>query len=99
MSEPKHSALPWSTPDCGRIIGPSCVVAWTGGSGFITVEEIEANARLIVRAVNCHEQLVDALKTARDRLEYMFRVEGMTGEDLRLATAIEDAVIRKAEGA
>lgn len=54
--------------------------------GFRPVEEQKANAAFIVRAVNSHEALLDALKTARER----FVREGMT-------TANIDEAIKQAE--
>lgn len=35
----------------------------------LSEEEIEANAQLIVKAVNSHEKLIEALKSAVDTLE------------------------------
>jgi hypothetical protein len=66
QSKPKHTPLPWrlGIKDSDCIIGKDdLIVAW---SRFPQVREIEsniANAAYIVKAVNNHEALRDALET------------------------------------
>lgn len=74
MSEPKHSPLPWGIQQYRSCEGFSI---WTKDRCIaerwyptLTDEEaitVRANAELIVRAVNCHEELVAAL---RESLEF-----------------------------
>lgn len=69
MTRPAHTALPWTVERYGD--GDSlvihsdevhrvCFMATPGKLGSQAV--IEANAALIVRAVNCHDELVKALE-------------------------------------
>jgi hypothetical protein len=64
---------------------------------FLTVDEQEANAEFIVRAVNAHDELVAALKQALTDIEfYCERAEENPDTD---TTAIElRRVLAKAEG-
>lgn len=65
MTRPAHTALPWTEhyDDNGfyYVVGedmPSPYIVATGGEG----DTNKANAALIVRAVNCHDDLVKALE-------------------------------------
>jgi len=74
MSEAKHTALPWRVDLVYEthnhptrywevsIRSGEEIVAYAAGA---TQEEAEANAALIVRAVNCHDELVRSLGLAR----------------------------------
>ena|SRR6185503_244355 len=68
MTESRHTPLPWDVFAMGEIVG--------GGKGHLQrvvrtdwehapeaeIREREANAALIVRAVNCHDEMVEALR-------------------------------------
>ena len=69
-NQPKHTATPWQIEGC-----------WIG-NGFkiaevqrIGTEEGKANAEFIVRAVNSHDVLVEALKEVRIYLENLDTVD------------------------
>lgn len=64
---PKHTPTPWTIEKPSK----GCDVPIIHGSKFeeiavmmheLSEEEIEANAQLIVKAVNSHEKLVEAIK-------------------------------------
>lgn len=58
----------------------------------------EANAELIVRAVNAHDDIVEVLEACRDYLQEEAAVPGITGQvALRLLHRTED-VLAKARG-
>lgn len=60
MSEAKHAPTPWIIDGCsGRMITTP-----GGYYGFIADVDTKANAAFIVRAVNNHERLVEALEAA-----------------------------------
>jgi hypothetical protein len=61
------------------------------------------NAAYIVRAVNCHDELVEALKRARDHMimsEGVFISDGKIGQSADWAEALQQvrAAVDKAEG-
>lgn len=70
MSEPKHSRLPWTTegnPIHDRILlrnheGTFGHFQGWSSDGLTTEKEDKANAELIIRAVNCHDELVEAVE-------------------------------------
>lgn len=59
------TARPWRAEGWEGIVvnaaDGSTIVACPGGSYGASIEELRANARLIVRAVNAHEALCEAL--------------------------------------
>lgn len=57
--------------------------------------ENAANAALIVRAVNAHDDLLSALRTARDRLALMLRPDDPRNDD---AFRLVDDTIKRVEG-
>lgn len=64
----KHTPTPWGVPDGGTqptitTADESKHIATMADTG----DEMEANAAFIVRAVNCHEALVAALKGLVER--------------------------------
>jgi hypothetical protein len=73
------------------------LIARCGGKGFEFVHrtnaECEANAQFIVRAVNAHDALLEALKAARD---YLYDV----GRDTDMAPTMDkiEVAINLAEG-
>jgi hypothetical protein len=73
----KHTPLPWTLSDnphqkeCLDILGSGYVVAsaWAGGD---MDNDYEANAEYIVRAVNSHEDLLEALKELEGEFNQVF---------------------------
>lgn len=62
MSEAKHAPLPWTfdeLPEWGEIYDANGGLIATVNE---TAEEIKADAEFIVRAVNCHDELLEALQ-------------------------------------
>jgi len=98
-----HTPGPWLAynSDNGRIlkhwrIKGDCVrnepaFAIIDSGGKISPEYEAANARLIVRAVNCHEELLEALKIAVKALKDHDIDESMAGEFEILTDAVEKA--------
>ena len=81
-----HTPTPWQVAN-GSPLLIGCDGFWIAGMMGLQGEIGEANARFIVRAVNCHDQLVEALEN------YMF-AEEIDDEGVRqaeLAVARQDA--------
>jgi hypothetical protein len=103
MSETKHTPGPWKarilrspgyhpTIDILADKKPP-VVGWLGFDDCDTPDgEHEANAAYIVRAVNCHDELVSVLEYVCECLE-----AGSMGQDRLLVKKMRAALI-KAEG-
>lgn len=82
----KHTPTPWrisSTPESPRLrprrISRYFSISPESGPAMITLDEgrrdiQEANAEFIVKAVNAHNALVDALKRARPFIELVQRL-------------------------
>lgn len=96
MKETKHSPLPWTADigdrlsdgsDCWEINSPTESIA-----EMMCPKDIEkANAEFIVRCVNAHEALVDALKTA---MPIIASHMAMTGGDVRgLGGSFQDRLV------
>lgn len=86
----EHTPTPW------RIAGKGTIRAGDGWIGTLNWRNRDANAEFLVRAVNSHEDLVEALKGCRGL------VRALTGADDDIANAAireADAAIAKAEGA
>ena len=101
--EAKHTPTPWEVGADGWIQGPSEVdpvmsckmIARVNRAYSLRPEQIEesaANATLIVCAVNVHEELLDAVKFARQKIGNRAVA---WGAEILLKL---DAVIAKAEG-
>lgn len=105
-TESKHTETPWEVDGMevwaktkqGRIR-----IADVGGSyGYKTkdgiIEEIKANAALIVRAVNTHDELLEAVKNLASLADSLVNGDGndKIGEWERALYAAQNA-IRKAE--
>jgi len=103
MSE--HTELPWHKDS--DIFDPSAVhifseagnpIIW--GSGFSTnFGDKKANAAFIVKAVNNHYQLLEALKTAGDELAFIVNHVGLEGAYDRVELITEETrkAIKEAE--
>lgn len=101
----KHTPLPWSVvltdhPDNGD----DCwgIDAESGSVGFCEGPNDEANAAFIVRAVNCHDDLVAALNQvkaafSKNDMTEAKRAPWIPGGDARRILTIVDAAIAKAE--
>jgi len=61
MSEDKTTERPWRIDKFNNIIGPQGQEIYFDVTGVNPIED-RANAALIVRAVNMHDRLVEALK-------------------------------------
>ena len=61
-----------------------------------TRDEVEANARLIVRAVNCHADLAAALERARLHVRDLAYRLGADSDEIAKACAYIDAALAKA---
>ena len=99
-----HTPLPWSVhaifPDSVLAEETNVCQCWNiSGQG-------EANAAFIVRAVNCHEELLATLKAVRQRLHFVGHpsepiVDGLLMPrvgDWRKEIALIEAAITKAKG-
>ena len=93
-SSPRHSQLPWRKGH-GRMIEDA--------AGFVLGElttsnmYTPANAEFIVRAVNCHDELVVALRGARAELEMVAYSRRMSAEAFKKQpkiSAIDDAIAK-----
>ena len=81
---PSHTPTPWKVGEEYEILGPNeKVVATT----YHNRPEVEANAAFIVRAVNAHEELLEALRYVVD-----------SGESYERVQEIAVQAIAKAEG-
>lgn len=72
----KHTKTPWSCLNgvikVGRIFNNySSKIAVVCTDKNISLEEAEENAKIIVKAVNCHEELVEALRNTISVIEYL----------------------------
>lgn len=112
--EPKHSALPWM--ESKTHIGGVCIysdaqespiarmeIVWTPKGILPTSKEARrANAALICRAVNCHNDLVEALDACeiqlREYVKWHHKYDG--GCSVEMESAHEQAVkaLSKAKG-
>lgn len=72
-----HTPIPWEVNN-GRLIVVDCygkVIASTDVSidhppkRYVDREESKANAEFIVKAVNCHEELIEELRRAKDVMQ------------------------------
>jgi hypothetical protein len=90
VSETKHTPTPWRssaevtqeknprrfesavTTDSGTIL--NIPVASCAFPGLLRQEECEANAAFIVRAVNCHDEMADALAASKSAIEGLLRI-------------------------
>jgi len=92
----KHTKTPWIVcASTERDAKPGMVyVCHAGKDGTIaTVPQTEGNAALIVRAVNCHDELLNALKAAMYQIELHAK---KSGGDYILKQCL--AAVLKAEG-
>jgi cell division protein ZapA (FtsZ GTPase activity inhibitor) len=102
-----HTPTPWKTLK-GRtvlhIMGAHhgvCQISTTGYKGSTRAElkeyaeRAEANAAFIVRAVNCHDELVAALEKARRQLHRCMTVSGNDTEYADAAVEYIDAALSR----
>lgn len=72
MSKPAHTPLPWKVVknrwgQAVILVGPggnqhaACIESLLSSESLYDPEELEANARFIAKAVNSHEELLEAL--------------------------------------
>jgi hypothetical protein len=99
---PKHSATPWhvNASKAGRIIGDETVAGWdklTINGPNMTVATVYRgpDARLIVRAVNAHDDMLEACRKAMKA--YTNAANGIAFAERFPAGEIR-AAIAKAEG-
>lgn len=96
MSDKEATARPWRvSSDKGTIIGDDerlLANAWVGPR---PCEECEANAALIVRAVNCHDELVALVTEAVELLEWVEKRRNPQWD----GDATDDSFIGKARAA
>jgi hypothetical protein len=76
MSNVKCTPLQWEYDD-GFIYGPDSEVIteftnWKQNKGEVLTEQDLANAELIVRAVNSHDEMLGALKGLVEQIEIMY---------------------------
>lgn len=90
MNTNKHTPTPWyfSPISCDVWANPGFTICEVYPSGHET-EEKKANAEFIVRAVNCHDELVEALQRLRNaekapRQEW---VDALASADIALTKA------------
>jgi hypothetical protein len=98
----RHTPTPWSLNEQTVKSPPyELTVAFCGGAAgcsgtdgrIITRQEAEANAALIVRAVNAHDDLVAALRNLISMADFF-----MTDAPQRVAIEEAQAALAKAEG-
>jgi hypothetical protein len=107
MAEIAHTALPWRV----RSLGENCIVegnetARTSLAGvckreILSVEEYPkkaADAAFIVQAVNCHDALVTACKTAMDEVIFMAERLGNDHETTESFGLLRNALALVAQG-
>lgn len=99
-NQPKHTQGEWKVKQDGgalkrRIVCNNIDVAdcYSSASG-LSQEEAEANARLIVKAVNMHDELVRHLKRCIEALEL---IGGETGQSMPLTVADAKSLLKQAE--
>jgi len=111
MSErPKHTTLPWILGDRLDAQGNLRGISVLGGLGAVVVCDLpdgatvegddawplqRANAELIMRACNCHEELVRLVKAARRReIELSEGESPLIGRDAALVAQYEAAIAK-----
>lgn len=90
MTHPKHSPLPWHDGDIdGDMI-------FEKGGGYVASVLREMDARFILRAVNCHEDLLAGLKDLVEEAREDFDNHGLVEsfENARAAIAKAEGRIR-----
>ena len=98
----KHAETPWTiTTEFAEIVPFSIVKADDTGGSIADVfgdsmDEAEANAKLIVRAVNSHDALVEAAREVRAEIARLNSVTGQTVFNPAV-TELLDAARRLAE--
>jgi hypothetical protein len=107
MSDATHSPLPWSLEKRPRARVPLLIedadgdlVADCEGADTISGDQCEANARLVVRAVNCHGELLAWAEYSLASLQQDLRDAGSnTAKAKRISREIEriGGVIAKAK--
>lgn len=101
----EHTPLPWalSNSDLTILANPErpgyddcCIIADLEATDFCAVpdDQAEANAALIVRAVNCHDDLLAALETLYERMTDGRR--GMTEDQLAENADLVSTAVAKA---
>jgi len=100
--EAKHSPLPWEArPSSNKGNGTAWRDIVSTGAAFAPCyvgEAIDANAELIVRAVNSHAELVAALRETKVWMEDCMMDRGVKGLPSRTAYDRVVAALAKAEG-
>jgi hypothetical protein len=96
MTDTAHTPTPWKLMKNGRIAGPHIQLArgYQDVLGMITMngdhQNMRANAAFIVKAVNAHDVLVEALNYARSELEaYELAATGEGYNNLAINSALE----------
>jgi protein-disulfide isomerase-like protein with CxxC motif len=94
----KHTPTPWIAKELhANYTGSVLLFNTFGGLRRVDVTKdgsfLNADAELIVRAVNSHEELLDIVK----RINYAFYVEGNT-KAMKVVMTETKAIIAKAEG-
>ena len=90
MSNLKHTPTPWKVNEKYNTITDSDGCGIAQENGINNSQEWEANAKLIVKAVNCHEELLEALIEAKS----LIKRQGFTEEHLtviQITNAIKKA--------
>lgn len=101
---PAHTPTPWKDSGYLEIEGPGgLVIANTGPTDSMPLAEQLANTKLIVRAVNSHEALLDALVFVASRTndENQFLLDApmhQAKQEWDQAMKLIRAAIAKAEG-
>jgi hypothetical protein len=91
QTTPQHTPTPWKIAKYGHVITEGMTgldSVCTSGLGMSHSEEAKANTVFIVKAVNSHEELLEACKQARK-----FVSEHKDGD-----TRYLDSIIARAEG-
>lgn len=98
MSKPKHTPTPWGVKHANCVYHKGRFIADCGGNSESKVQHIAAeniaNAKRIVHCVNCHDELVAALKAAQGEIETLEEFARPSGYEtsLELHLAVEFAL-------
>ena len=98
MTETQATSRPWVAKKAERSVGSPWEVYAKNPRDFICITSgnCKANAKLIVKAVNCHDELIKALKGLRKHLPSISalpKTETEIGQDTKFA----DEVLLKVE--
>ncbi len=95
---PQHTPTPWKLHDMetATVVGPDHLAIADCNARSRSTDECIENAAYIVRAVNCHQELLESLREVTAMLEGAY--DGKEDEEVTLAVTSALKAIAKAEG-